>query len=160
MAQSPPDAMRKSLLDKVERLSPLELAVLQVLAVAGEPASNGTVFEICTKAGLNLRDETDDTLLRSLAPQLRRLRNLQLINENNLVNELIVEVIARRLFADKQTSVVPPAAAEKPEKPFPNRTGAKSRAPKPVSLPMPIPRLGLWLARFKPFCPSPPRSIT
>jgi SNF2 family DNA or RNA helicase len=138
MTPSPPDAKRASLLETVDRLSPLELSVLQVLAVAAEPVSNGTVLTLCTQAGLHLRDETDGAPLTSLVPQLRRLRNAHLIDEHNLINELIVEVIVRRLFADKQSKVVPPPVTEERTKRIPNRTGVKSRAPKALPLPVPV----------------------
>jgi len=107
-------AMRDTLLKKIAQLSPLELSVLQVLSVVAEPVTNSTVREICLKAGLPLHDETGNTPLPSLAPQLRRLRALHLADENNQIDEAIHESIARRLFADTQTRVTPPAAPKEP----------------------------------------------
>jgi hypothetical protein len=140
MSQSTRDAARAKLLEQIERLSPLELSVLQVLAVAAEPVTNGTVFTLCTQAGLPLNDETDGTPLKSAASQLRRLRTFGLIDEANQINELIVEVVVRRLFADKQSKITPPPQAVETGKKrvVPNRSGVKTRAPKPLALPVPV----------------------
>ncbi|ADW17087.1 SNF2-related protein [Desulfobulbus propionicus DSM 2032] len=139
---SPPhrDADRAKLLEQINRLSPLERSVLYVLAVAAEPVANATVCTLCTQAGLPLNDETDGPPLTSLAPQLRRLRTLGLIDEHNLINELIVEVVVRRLFADKQSTITPlPQTVETAKKRvIPNRSGVKTRAPKPQPLPVPV----------------------
>jgi hypothetical protein len=139
MPQPTTGAMRDTLLEKVNQLSPLELSVLQVLAVVAEPVTHNTVREISIKAGLSLHDETDSTPLPSLAPQLRRLKDLQLVDANNQINETIHESIARQLFADTQTRITPPAAPKEPERRATNRSGFKTRAPKPLPLPTSIP---------------------
>jgi len=140
MSQSTRDAARAKLLEQIERLSPLELSVLQVLAVAAEPVTNTTVFTLCAQAGLPLNDETDGAPLKSAASQLRRLRTFGLIDEANQINELIVEVVVRRLFADKQSKITPPPQAVETGKKrvVPNRSGVKTRAPKPLAAPVPV----------------------
>jgi hypothetical protein len=147
--------IRDILLAKIEQLSPLELFLLQVLAMTAEPATNNTVWEICTKTGLPLLDETDGTPLRSLAPQLRGLKSLELIGENNLINETIQEIVARRLFADSQTRVMPPPAPKEPEKRVANRSGFKTRAPKPLPLPVSIPLARAVVDAVRTVLPAP-----
>jgi len=148
-------AMRDTLLKKIAQLSPLELSVLQVLSVVAEPVTNSTVREICLKAGLPLHDETGNTPLPSLAPQLRRLRALHLADENNQIDEAIHESIARRLFADTQTRVTPPAAPKEPEKRVTNRSGVKTRAPKPLPLPVSIPLAQAVVDAVRAVLPAP-----
>jgi SNF2 family DNA or RNA helicase len=155
MLPSTTSTTRDKLLPKIEQISPLELSVLQVLAVVAEPATTSMVWEICTKAGLPLHDATDGAPLRSLAPQLRRLQTLQLTNEQNLINEAIHEVIARRLFADTQTRVTPPPAAKGPEKRDVNRSGFKTSAPKPLPLPVSIPLARAVVDAVRAVLPAP-----
>ncbi len=155
MPPSTTGTIRDTLLAKIERLSPLEFSLLQVLAMTAEPATNNTVWEICTKAGLPLLDETDGTPLRSLAPQLHRLKSLELISEKNLINETIQEIVARRLFADTQTRVMPPPAPKEPEKRVTNRSGFKTRAPKPLPLPVSIPLARAVVDAVRAVLPAP-----
>ena len=155
MPHSTTGAMRDTLLKKVAQLSPVELCVLQVLAVVAEPITNSTVREICLKAGLPLHDETDGTPLSSLTPQLRRLRTFHLADENNQINEAIHESIARQLFADTQSRVTPPAAPKEPEKRVTNRSGVKTRAPKPLPLPVSIPLAQAIVDAVRAVLPAP-----
>nr|WP_321464717.1 DEAD/DEAH box helicase [uncultured Desulfobulbus sp.] len=113
------DPTFQALLQRVDQLSPSELAVLQVLAVADEPMKATEVLPLCTRTGLLPAPP------ESLAPELRRLKKLGLIDNDHQVNEMIVEVIVRRVFGDEQTKVTPPRPAEN-----------KTKGPKAQKLPI------------------------
>ncbi|MGE4560414.1 MAG: DEAD/DEAH box helicase [Desulfobulbus sp.] len=126
------DPTYQALLQKVDQLAPAELAVLQALAVADEPMNATMALNLCIRAGLLPPDSHTD-----LAPKLRRLKQLNLIGKDNHVNESIVEVIVRRVFADRQTKLTPPQDQEYTNKKrTPGRTGLKPQTPKVQKLPI------------------------
>ncbi|WP_448871533.1 DEAD/DEAH box helicase [Desulfobulbus propionicus] len=136
MPSSINDPTCQALLHKVDQLEPLERAVLQVLAVADEPLSAAMVLSLCTRAGLLALDTQNPSPITSLNPQLRRLQQLNLIEDSHQVNECIVEVIVRRVFADNATMVAPPRdQGNTHRKRLPNRTGASTRTPKVQKMP-------------------------
>ncbi len=139
MATQPPHIMRETLLEQMESLSPPELSALQVLAIAAEPLTHNALLDICRNAGLPLKKTPDATPVPTLLPQVQRLKSLHLIDDHSLVNEVILEVIARRVFADKQSRVVPILPAEKAQKKLAGRWVPKSQKPKPRPLPVPVP---------------------
>ncbi|MDD2465048.1 MAG: DEAD/DEAH box helicase [Desulfobulbus sp.] len=135
------DPICQALLQKVDQLSPLELGVLQVLAVADEPLNAATALTLCTDSGLLAAAASQNSApITSLTPQLRRLKKLDLIGEGNQVNECIIEVIVRRIFADTQTRLTPPPRQEATRKKItPNRSGTQTRTPKIQKLPLSVP---------------------
>lgn len=126
--------VREALQERTEHLSPMETALLQLLAVVAEPVDHDTLIDIYRKTGLSFPDETGGPV-RTLLPQLRRLRIFKLISPTNVVHEAIEEIIVRLVFADTKTKVFPPAPASSDAS---SRRGRKSTAPKTQPVPAPV----------------------
>ena len=133
------ETTRAVLEKRLERLSPLERSILQVLAVADEPLNQTVLLGLCTRAGIPLCDPTTNKPPTSLSPQLRRLRDLGLIGTNNLISEQIVEVVVRALFADTETLVTPTPPVQPAQLKLPAASkGRKNPPPTPQPPAMPL----------------------
>ena len=133
------ETTRAVLEKRLERLSPLERSILQVLAVADEPLNQTVLLGLCTRAGIPTHDPATNKPLTSLSPQLRRLRDLGLIGTNNLISEQIVEVVVRALFADTETLVTPTPPVQPAQLKLPAASkGRKNPPPTPQPPAMPL----------------------
>ena len=133
------ETTRAVLEKRLERLSPLERSILQVLAVADEPLNQTVLLGLCTRAGIPTHDPATNKPLTSLSPQLRRLRDLGLIGTNNLISEQIVEVVVRALFADTETLVTPTPPVQPAQLKLPAASkGRKNPPPTPRPPAMPL----------------------
>ena len=133
------ETTRAVLEKRLERLSPLERSILQVLAVADEPLNQTVLLGLCTRAGIPLHDPATNKPPTSLSPQLRRLRDLGLIGTNNLISEQIVEVVVRALFADTETLVTPTPPVQPAQLKLPAASkGRKNPPPTPQPPAMPL----------------------
>ena len=133
------ETTRAVLEKRLERLSPLERSILQVLAVADEPLNQTVLLGLCTRAGIPTHDPATNKPLTSLSPQLRRLRDLGLIGTNNLISEQIVEVVVRALFADTETLVTPTPPVQPAQLKLPAASkGRKNPPPTPQPPAVPL----------------------
>ena len=148
------ETTRAVLEKRLERLSPLERSILQVLAVADEPLNQTVLLGLCTRAGIPTHDPATNKPLTSLSPQLRRLRDLGLIGTNNLISEQIVEVVVRALFADTETLVTPTPPVQPAQLALPtSRKGAKR--PPPTPQPPAVPLAQAIVAAVRSALPEP-----
>ena len=127
-----------------------------MLAVADEPLNSTVLFGLCTRAGIPLLDEPTNKPVTTLAPQLRRLRDLGLIGTNNLINEQIVEFVVRVLFADTETFVTPVQPVQSAQMVLPTgRKGGKHPSPPPEPRPAGVPLFRSIIAAVRSALPEP-----
>ena len=148
------ETTRAVLEKRLERLSPLERSILQVLAVADEPLNQTVLLGLCTRAGIPLRDPTTNKPPTSLSPQLRRLRDLGLIGTNNLISEQIVEVVVRALFADTETLVTPTPPVQPAQLKLPAASKGRKNPP-PTPQPPAVPLAQAIVAAVRSALPEP-----
>ncbi|MBM9615652.1 DEAD/DEAH box helicase [Desulfobulbus rhabdoformis] len=125
------------LLEKTDRLSAFERAVLQLLAVADEPLTGPKILELCKESGLLLAFEKQTLSVASLSVLLRGLKQEGLLGSGYQVNEYIVEVMVRQVFADTTTTLEPPAPAKK-KKRVDSRSRTRARRTPKESLSLPL----------------------
>ena len=101
------DNKRATLLSHLDELNRTEKLLLQILAVAAEPLNIDMVLLLLGRIRLSDAEAgTDIPTLLTLKPLLQRLRKLELIGSNSLINPLLVDVLVRNIFADTTTKVV------------------------------------------------------
>ena len=149
------ETTRAVLEKRLERLSPLERSILQVLAVADEPLNQTVLLGLCTRAGIPTHDPATNKPLTSLSPQLRRLRDLGLIGTNNLISEQIVEVVVRALFADTETLVTPTPPVQPAQLKLPAASRGGKRSPPKPSPPPAVPLSQAIVAAVRSTLPEP-----
>ena len=149
------ETTRAVLEKRLERLSPLERSILQVLAVADEPLNQTVLLGLCTRAGIPTHDPATNKPLTSLSPQLRRLRDLGLIGTNNLISEQIVEVVVRALFADTETLVTPTPPVQPAQLALPAASRGGKRSPPKPSPPPAVPLSQAIVAAVRSTLPEP-----
>ena len=149
------ETTRAVLEKRLERLSPLERSILQVLAVADEPLNQTVLLGLCTRAGIPLHDPATNKPPTSLSPQLRRLRDLGLIGTNNLISEQIVEVVVRALFADTETLVTPTPPVQPAQLALPAASRGGKRSPPKPSPPPAVPLSQAIVAAVRSTLPEP-----
>ena len=148
------ETTRAVLEKRLERLSPLERSILQVLAVADEPLNQTVLLGLCTRAGIPTHDPATNKPLTSLSPQLRRLRDLGLIGTNNLISEQIVEVVVRALFADTETLVTPTPPVQPAQLKLPAASKGRKNPP-PTPQPPAVPLAQAIVAAVRSALPEP-----
>ena len=148
------ETTRAVLEKRLERLSPLERSILQVLAVADEPLNQTVLLGLCTRAGIPTHDPATNKPLTSLSPQLRRLRDLGLIGTNNLISEQIVEVVVRALFADTETLVTPTPPVQPAQLKLPAASKGRKNPP-PTPQPPAVPLAQAIVAAVRSTLPEP-----
>ena len=148
------ETTRAVLEKRLERLSPLERSILQVLAVADEPLNQTVLLGLCTRAGIPTHDPATNKPLTSLSPQVRRLRDLGLIGTNNLISEQIVEVVVRALFADTETLVTPTPPVQPAQLKLPAASKGRKNPP-PTPQPPAVPLAQAIVAAVRSALPEP-----
>nr|WP_320009958.1 DEAD/DEAH box helicase [uncultured Desulfobulbus sp.] len=107
------DPICTGLLDKVDQLPDFERMILQLLAVADEPLTGPKILELCKESSLLASFGKENLSVASLSVLLRGLKTAGLLGSGYQVNEYIVEVMVRRVFADTTTILSSPSPAKK-----------------------------------------------
>ena len=89
---------RDKLLDAYESLHPAEQALLQLCSVIYEPVSIAVLYNIFRKSGLGFPGEKISSA-KSLEPHLKKLKALDLLDDNCQVTRGIIEIVTRRALA-------------------------------------------------------------
>ncbi len=149
------ETTRPVLLERWQRLDPLERSLLQVLAVADEPLNQTVLLNLCIRAGVALHDPATGKPPASLSPRLRRLRDAGLIGADNRISEQIVEVVVRALFADTETLVTPAPPVQPAQLALPAASRGGKRPPPKPSPPPAVPLSQAIVAAVRSALPEP-----
>ncbi len=92
---------REKLLKSYRNLTSAERVLLQLLAVIFEPVNHSTILRCLQRSGIESHSDRT-TSLRTMAPRLQTLFDLNLIDSSNQVNRGIIEIVCRDALASER----------------------------------------------------------